>query len=64
MKRKPEIMNQFFGLDIEVLQEIENRLKAELKDKELPYHRKEEIESCLYHIKEAKRIKKGFYVEH
>ena len=51
----------FQGLDIEILVEIENRLKAELKDKELPYQRKEEIESCLYHIKEAKRVGKGFY---
>ena len=52
----------FQGLDIEVLIEIENRLKAELKNKKLPYQRKEEIESCLYHIKEAKRVKKGFYI--
>lgn len=51
----------FHGLDIEVLVEIENRLKAELEDKNLPYQRKEEVESCLYHIKEAKRVKKGFY---
>ena len=54
----------FQGLDIEVLVEIENRLKAELaelKDKAIPYQRKEEVESCLYHIKEAKRVKKGFY---
>jgi len=51
----------FQGLDIEVLIEIENRLKAELKDKELPLQRKEEIESCLYYIGEAKRVKKGFY---
>ncbi|MBA7592455.1 hypothetical protein ES708_34638 [subsurface metagenome] len=51
----------FQGLDIEVLVEIENRLKAELKDKELPYQRKEGIESCLYYINEAKRVKKGFY---
>jgi hypothetical protein len=55
----------FQGLDIEVLIEIENRLKAELaeiKDKELPHQRKEEIESCLYYIKEAKRVKNGFYI--
>jgi len=51
----------FHGLDIEVLVEIENRLKAELEDKELPLQRKEEVESCLYYIKEAKRVKKGFY---
>ena len=51
----------FQGLDIEVLVEIENRLKAELKDKAIPDQRKEEVESCLYHIKEAKRVKKGFY---
>ncbi|MBA7613415.1 hypothetical protein ES703_20664 [subsurface metagenome] len=51
----------FQGLDIEVLVEIERRLKAELEDKELPLQRKEEVESCLYHIKEAKRVKKGFY---
>ncbi|MBA7547574.1 hypothetical protein ES705_40003 [subsurface metagenome] len=55
----------FQGLDIEYLVMIENRLKAELaelKDKELPCQRKEEIESCLYYIKEAKRVKKGFYI--
>ena len=52
----------FQGLDIEVLTEIENRLKAELKDRNLPFQRKEEIVSCLYHIKLAKRPgKKGFY---
>jgi len=54
-------MNLFDGLDISFLQEIENRLKAELEDKGLPCQRKEEVESCLYHIKEAKRVKKGFY---
>jgi len=52
----------FQGLDIELLVEIENRLKAELKDKELPLQRKTELESCLYHINEAKRVKSGFYV--
>ena len=53
----------FQGLDIEVLIEIENRLKSELEDKSIPYQRKEEIESCLYHIKLAKRPgKKGFYI--
>ena len=52
----------FQGLDIEYLVMIENRLKAELKDKEIPGQRKEEIESCLYHIKEAKRVKEGFYI--
>jgi hypothetical protein len=51
----------FQGLDIEVLIEIENRLKAEIKDKELTYQRRVEIDSCLYYIKEAKRVKKGFY---
>lgn len=54
-------MNLFDGLDIEVLVEIERRLKAELEDKGLPHKRKQEVESCLYHIKEAKRVKKGFY---
>jgi len=51
----------FQGLDIEVLVEIERRLKAELEDKELPYQRREEVESCLYYINEAKRVKEGFY---
>jgi len=54
-------MNLFDGLTVEALIEIERRLKLELKDKGLPYQRKEEVESCLYHIKEAKRVKKGFY---
>ena len=52
----------FQGLDIEYLVMIENRLKAELKDKAIPNQRKEEIESCLYHIKEAKRVRRGFYI--
>jgi len=51
----------FQGLDIEVLIEIEKRLRSELKDKSIPYQRKEEVESCLYYIGEAKRVKKGFY---
>ncbi|MBA7489800.1 hypothetical protein ES702_00334 [subsurface metagenome] len=51
----------FQGLDIEVLIEIEKRLKAELKDPELPYQRRQEVNACLYHIKEAERVKKGFY---
>lgn len=52
----------FQGLDIEYLLEIERRLKAELEDKNLPLQRKKEVEFCLYHIKEAKRVKKGFYI--
>ncbi len=52
----------FQGLDIEYLVMIENRLKAELKNKELPLQRKEEVESCLYNIKEAKRVRRGFYI--
>ncbi len=52
----------FQGLDIEYLVMIENRLKAELKDKDLPYQRKEEIVSCLCYIKEAKRVKNRFYI--
>ena len=52
-------MNLFDGLTVEALVETENRLKAELTDKEIPYQRKQEIESCLYYIKEAKRVKGG-----
>jgi len=62
MKRfRPMNESPFQGLDIEVLIEIENRLKAELKDNELPKQRKTEVESCLYHINEAKKVKNGFY---
>ena len=53
----------FHGLDIEYLLEIERRLKAELKNKELPLQRKKEVESCLYYILEEKRVKRGFYSE-
>ncbi|MBA7525521.1 hypothetical protein ES705_17672 [subsurface metagenome] len=53
----------FQGLDIEYLVMIENRLKVELKNKELPLQRKEEVESCLYHIEQAKKVKRGFYVK-
>lgn len=53
-------MNLFDGLTIEALIEIEARLKTELEDKELPLQRKAEVESCLYHIREAKKVKRGF----
>jgi len=51
----------FQGLDIEILIMIEKRLKAELEDPELPYQRRQEANACLYHIREAKRVKNGFY---
>jgi len=53
----------FFGLDIEILLMIEKRLKAELKNRSIPHHRKEEIESCLYRIDKAKQVKEGFYAD-
>ncbi|MBA7522137.1 hypothetical protein ES705_14254 [subsurface metagenome] len=54
----------FYGLDIEVLVEIERRCEAELKNKAIPHQRREEVKLCLDHIKEAKKVKKGFYVEY
>ena len=54
-------MNLFDGLTVEALIETERRLKSELEDKELPLQRRAEVESCLYHIKEAKKVKRGFY---
>jgi len=53
----------FQGLDIEVLVEIEKRLKSELEDKELPYQRRQEVDACLYHIEQAKVVKEGFYAK-
>lgn len=32
------------------IQNIKERLEAELKDKNLPFHRRVEVESLIYHI--------------
>lgn len=48
----------FSGLDISTINNIKKRLKSELQDKELPYHRKEEVNSLLYYINEWLRTKK------
>jgi len=40
----------FTGLDIEVIKTIKKRLETELKDKELPAQRREEVEALIYNI--------------
>jgi len=40
----------FEKVDIREIKSIKERLKAELKDKNLPFQRKEEVESLLVHI--------------
>jgi len=54
----------FEGLKISVIENIRERLRSELKDKELPFHRKEEVLSLISYadvwIKE-KNLKKGVF---
>ncbi|GAI47212.1 unnamed protein product, partial [marine sediment metagenome] len=40
----------FKKVSIEEIEEIKGRLKTELNDKYLPFHRKEEVMSLLYHL--------------
>lgn len=40
----------FEKVDTKEIKRIKERLKAELKDKNLPLHRKVEVESLLYHL--------------
>ncbi len=40
----------FTGTGLEVMEDIKKRLESELKDKDLPYQRKEEVESLIYYI--------------
>ena len=37
-------------VDIKEIQNIKERLKAELEDKDLPFQRKEEVESLVFHL--------------
>ena len=55
-RQKKELKNLVKGFDmfkkvsIEEIKKIKGRLKPELKDKDLPFHRKTEVESLIYHI--------------
>lgn len=40
----------FEKVDIREIKSIKERLKAELKDKNLPFQRKEEVESLIYYL--------------
>jgi len=40
----------FEKVDIKEIKNIKKRLESELKDKDLPFHRKEEVESLIYYI--------------
>ena len=41
----------FGKVSIKEIEDIKGRLEAELKDKDLPFQRKEEVESLIYHLK-------------
>jgi hypothetical protein len=52
----------FEGLNVSVIEKIRKRLRSELKDKELPGHRKEEVLSLISYAEDwikEKRFKKG-----
>jgi len=49
-------MNIFSGLKTETLKKMKARLASELKDKNLPEHRKNEVLSYLYYIGENKKL--------
>lgn len=49
----------FAGSGPKDLKKVRKNLKAELRDKDLPRQRKEEIESYLYYIGECIRAKRG-----
>jgi len=40
----------FRKVSIKEIEKIKKRLEAELEDKNLPFQRKEEVESLVYHI--------------
>jgi len=40
----------FQKVSIEEIENIKKRLESELEDKDLPFQRKEEVESLIYHI--------------
>ena len=40
----------FQKVDIKEIKDIRDRLKTELGDKDIPFQRKEEVMSLLYHI--------------
>jgi len=51
----------FVGMNPQKLEEIKKHLKAELKDKNLPKQRKEEVLSYLYYISSWIIEKKGVF---
>jgi len=50
----------FKGVSIEEIKKIKARLKSELKDGNLPFHRKVEVESLLYHLDTWLDWKEGY----
>jgi len=61
LKTKGGFLEMFVGMNPQKLEEIKKRLKAELKDKNLPKQRKEEVLSYLYYISSWIIEKKGVF---
>jgi len=50
----------FKNVSIEEIKKIKGRLKSELKDGDLPFHRKVEVESLIYHLDTWLDWKEGY----
>jgi len=50
----------FKKVSTEEIKEIKGRLKSELKDENLPFHRKVEVESLIYHLDTWLDWKEGY----
>jgi len=50
----------FKKVDTKEIKKIKGRLKSELKDGNLPYHRKVEVESLIYHLDTWLDWKEGY----
>jgi len=56
--RKEDIM--FEKVSIEEIKKIKGRLKSELKNGNLPFHRKTEVKSLIYHLDTWLDWKEGY----
>ena len=50
----------FKKVSVEEIKKIKGRLKSELKDSYLPFHRKVEVESLIYHLDTWLDWKEGY----
>jgi len=50
----------FKKVSVEEIKGIKGRLKSELKDGNLPFHRKTEVESLIYHLDTWLDWKEGY----